>query len=284
MADELEALRKQIEVERGLREAADAENERLVAQVEAYAEDMATLFAEQHGRGREGLSAEVADLRARLEDESAQRQVTARLHKKSAQQVRELSDQLVKHGEDLSHAFREGKRASAAAGRGPWWRRMGTLVPVATTVAGLLLGAGGYATLAPSSSPTADAPLYGPPVPPEFGGSNVLLASGGKLQPLGATTASGPMDPAGIAATAAAAAFGPSALAGGTATNGTPGAADATAAALGTTTTLPEARAATALAAALGTPSPGTPASSSATALAGAATPTATPVQISDRL
>ena len=56
-SSELEALRKQLEVERGLREAADAENERLTAQIEAYATDMASLFQEQHDRGKDGLAA-----------------------------------------------------------------------------------------------------------------------------------------------------------------------------------------------------------------------------------
>lgn len=219
MADELEALRKQLEIEQGLREAADAENERLMAQVEAYAEDMATLFAEQHGRGRDGLAAEVADLRSRLEDESAQRDVVARLHKRSAQQVRELSDQLAKQGEDVSRAFREGKKA-AAAPAGPWWRRPAAVLPVMTTVAGLVLGAGGYAALAPTPTPLEEGLVYGPPAPPELGGPPVLVASGGRLQPLGAGAAA-PLDAAALAGTAAAG-FAPADSALKTAGGGTP--------------------------------------------------------------
>jgi hypothetical protein len=208
--DEVEALEQQLEVERGLREAADAENERLVAQIEAYAEDMATLFAEQQGHNRDGLAAEVADLRSQLADETAQREVVSALHKRSAKQARELSEQMAVYGKDLARAYRGGGKPS-----GPWWRRPAGLIPIGTTVAGLLLGAGGYAAIVPTPTPfvdSVDGPAYGPPAPPELApSSGIMVASGGRLQPLGAGAGlTGSTDAAALAATAAAGAFGAS--------------------------------------------------------------------------
>src|SRR5581483_4081372 len=175
---EVEVLRKQLEAERGLREAADAENERLQAQVEAYAEDMAALFQEQHGRGH-GLSAEVAELRAQLADEAAQRQVATSLHRRAVQQTRQLSEQLVSYGKELSEAYHRGMQA--ARGPTPWWRRPLALIPLATT-AGLLLGAGTYASLVPTPTPALldSGALYGPALPPELARQpGVLVASQG---------------------------------------------------------------------------------------------------------
>src|SRR5581483_7654763 len=216
---EVEVLRKQLEAERGLREAADAENERLQAQVEAYAEDMAALFQEQHGRGH-GLSAEVAELRAQLADEAAQRQVATSLHRRAVQQTRQLSEQLVSYGKELSQAYREGVRAGS--GPMPWWRRPLALVPLATT-AGLLLGAGTYASLVPTPTPALldSGALYGPALPPELARQpGVLVASQGQLQPLGpGGAAQVAPNAAQLAATAAAAALGSGAT---TSTNGTP--------------------------------------------------------------
>src|SRR5690349_12485200 len=176
---------------------------------------MASLFQEQHGRGKDGLSAEVAELRAQLADESAQREVATALHHRAVKQARDLSDQLVNYGKDLSKAYREGKKAASAGA--PWWRRPLALVPLATT-AGLLLGAGTYASFVPSPTPGPLDPagLYGPPAPPDLlpggAGGGVLVASQGQLRPLGAGAAvGGTPDAAGLAATAAAAAFGPGA-------------------------------------------------------------------------
>src|SRR5581483_5452856 len=205
---ELEALRKQLEAARGLREAADAENERLQAQVEAYAEDMAALFQEQRGRGH-GLSAEVAELRAQLADEAAQRQVATSLHRRAVQQTRQLSEQLVSYGKELSEAYHRGMQA--ARGPTPWWRRPLALIPLATT-AGLLLGAGTYASLVPTPTPALldSGALYGPALPPELARQpGVLVASQGQLQPLrpGGLLQGAP-DAAQLAATAAAATLG----------------------------------------------------------------------------
>jgi hypothetical protein len=204
----IESLQGQLAAERGLREAADAENERLLAQIEQYAEDLGLLYQERHGHGRGGLAAQNAALRAELEDTAARGQVLGQMYRRSVQQARGLADQLVQYGEDLSRAYRRGQQAGGT-GRRAWWRRPFALV-LLSGAAGLLIGAGailssieptpGEATGTPSAAEVT--PTVGP------SGTSVRVLSSA---PPGRDAAGQPVDAAAVAATAAA-----EALAGGT--------------------------------------------------------------------
>jgi hypothetical protein len=155
--EELSELRRELTLERGRREAVDAENARLQAQIESYAEDLNSLYQERHGRGRGGLSAEVSSLRAELVDESAQREVLGELYQKSSHELRSLGDQLVTYGQDLAKAYKAGKKAGGD--RPVSWRERASaaalfLGMLGTVAAGLILNPPDLGSTQEAPSPT----------------------------------------------------------------------------------------------------------------------------------
>jgi hypothetical protein len=210
--DELASLRRELAAERGLREAGDAENARLQAQIESYAEDLNSLYQERHGRGRGGLAAELSNVRAELADESARREVLGELYQRSTLEARSLGDQLVSYGQDLARAYRSGKKVGGRPGPTTPWERAGAaalmLGMLGVVAAGLLLSPPELATAGTPSPAVGEATVAAPTASQASG---VRLVSSDDARP---TFDGAPALAAAAAATAAARGLGESAAMG----------------------------------------------------------------------